>query len=199
MSQPIPVQPQPRVSASAGYRVQDAPRLGSTAQPVAAAAEGRSRWTTLAFLAVLAGIAAVGLGGWVLFTERDGSDPVNTAGSVAMQRAASVLADPQAQRIPLAGSVGRIVLFVAKRGDAVLMLKGLGAAPAGRTYQAWVRIPGRGQILPAGTFDGAETFVPLTEWVTPGVRVSVTLEPEGGSAKPSRKARLAAVRPLSPA
>jgi len=81
----------------------------------------------------------------------------------------------------------------------VLMLKGLGVAPAGRTYQAWVRIPGSGQILPAGTFDGAETFVPLSEWVTPGVRVTVTLEPEGGSAKPSRKARLAVIRPLSPA
>jgi hypothetical protein len=147
----------------------------------------------------MAGFAAIGLGAWGLISERDDSRDTAAARSLALNRAAAVLADPQAQRIPVAGSVGRIVLFVAKRGDAVLMLKGLGAAPVGRTYQAWVTLPGSGETLSAGTFNGAEPFVPLTEWVTPGVRLSVTLEDGAGATKPSRVARLKAVRRLAPA
>ena len=87
------------------------------------------------------------------------------------------------------------MLLVGRQGDAVLMLNGLGLAPEGRAYQAWVTQPGPGETLPAGLFSGSERFVPLTERVAPGAQVSITLEDEGGASAPSRAPRLVALRP----
>ncbi len=197
MRQPLPANSPTSVSESPPQLAPDPARVASAARPIGSTSERRPRSSTLVVLAVIAGFAAVGLGAWALVAERDDSRDTAAARSQALDRAAAVLADPQAQRIPVSGSVGRIVLFVAKRGDAVLMLKGLGVAPAGRTYQAWVTIPGSGETLSAGTFNGAEPFVPLTQWVTPGGRLSVTLEDDAGATKPSRVARLKAVRRLA--
>ena len=77
------------------------------------------------------------------------------------------------------------------------MLNGLGPAPEGRVYQAWVTQPGPGETLPAGLFGGSDRFVALTERVAPGAQVSVTLEDEAGASAPSRAPRLYAVRPLA--
>ncbi len=76
----------------------------------------------------------------------------------------------------------------------MLALDGLGAAPDGRAYEAWVVPPGSATPLPAGTFHGTERVVLLTQPVPPGARVGVTLEQTGGVDHPSRPLRLAVER-----
>ena len=49
-----------------------------------------------------------------------------------------MLARPDAERLPLRGAVGRIILVVQPSGDAALVLSGLGEAESGWAYQAWV-------------------------------------------------------------
>ena len=72
------------------------------------------------------------------------------------------------------------------------MVRGLGRAVDGRTYQAWVKRPGSATQFPAGLFDGADGVVRLTQPVTPGSTVSVTVEDADGAIQPSHIPRLTA-------
>ena len=145
--------------------------------------------------AVVIGLGAVLLGALAVIWPNESPSPAPTNRSLALEAAVSIVADPAGQRIPFSGSLGRLVLLVGRRGDAVLTLKGLGLAPEGHAYQAWVTQPGPGKTLPAGLFSGAEGFVPLTQRVAPGAQVSITLEDDGGASAPSRAPRLVALRP----
>jgi len=173
-----------------------------TAQPVAALPpveiprERRPRWTTLTLLAVVAGLAAVLLGGLaVVWPDETSSPPPAT--NPALEEAVALLAAPGSDRIPFAGSVGRLVLLVGQSGNAMLVLNGLGPAPEGKVYQAWVTPPKPGKTVSAGSFNGSEQFVSLTRRVARGAQVGVTLESETGVTLPSRAPRLVAVRPVS--
>lgn len=150
----------------------------------------RPGWPTLAALAIACGLFAVALGGWALVAGTRSEAAPAEAGT----RSLAVLADPAAERYPLRGSVGRIALVVNHADEAVLVLGGLGAAPDGKTYAAWVVLPDSARPLGAGTFDASEQVVPLSIAVPPGARVGVTLEPAGGAERPSRPLRLVAVR-----
>ena len=165
--------------------------------PVELPPERRLSWSTLAALAAACGLAAVVLGAGAVLWPGDGSAPTAAATAPDLERAVALLADPAVARVTFAGSLGRIVLLAGGEGDALLVLNGLGAAPAGRVYRAWVTEPGPGETLPAAVFDGTGRLVPLTEPVPPGAQVSVTLEDEGGADAPSRAPRLYAVRPPS--
>jgi Anti-sigma-K factor rskA len=175
----------------------------STAQPVVALQpvelppERRPGWSTLTLLAVVAGLAAVLLGGLAVIWPAEGSSPAPSSDSPALEQAVALLAAPGSETIPFAGSLGRLVLLVGERGDAVLVLNGLGPAPEGRAYQAWLTPPGPGETVSAGLFSGAEQFVTLTQPVDRGAQVGVTLEDEGGAAMPSRAPRLFAERPAA--
>ena len=150
----------------------------------------RPGWPTLAALAAGCGVAAVALGTWALVAgTRSEAAPEPTASP-----SLAVLADPTAERYPLRGSVGRIALVVNHANEAVLVLAGLGAAPDGMAYQAWVVPPGSAHPLSAGAFDASERVVPLSAAVPRGARVGVTLEQVGGADRPSRALRLVAVR-----
>jgi len=148
-------------------------------------------WPTLAALAVATGLAAVGLGAWALLSEARPTDPPTAAGD---DRALAVLTDSTAVRYPLRNAVGRIALVVTGDGAAVLTLDGLGPAPDGSVYQAWVVPPGSAAPLPSGTFDGTERVVSLTRPVAPKALAAVTLEPSPGADRPSRPLRLTATR-----
>jgi Anti-sigma-K factor rskA len=182
--------------SGAAQPVSPAQPIGA-AQPVDLPPERRPPWSTLVMLAVAIGLAAVLLGALAVIWPNQSSSPAPTNRSLALEAAVSIIADPAGERIPFAGSLGRLVLLVGRQGDAVLTLNGLGSAPEGRAYQAWVTQPGPGETLPAGLFSGSERFVPLTKQVAPGAQVSITLEDEGGASAPSRAPRLVAVRPAS--
>ncbi len=153
----------------------------------------RPGWPTLAALAIATGVVALGLGGWAVVSGTTPERQTRLEGT-RLDRALAVLADRHAARIPLRGSVGRIVLVVASDDTALLALDGLGAAPDGRRYQAWLVPPGSATPVPAGAFDGRDRVVLLTRPVRSGARLGVTLEPAAGVDSPTRLLRLVAER-----
>ena len=132
---------------------EQAPREATPAAPVVLSAlelprARRPGWPTLASLAIATGLVALGLGGWAIVSGA-GDDIAAGLGSTQLEEALTILAAPGAERVPLHGSLGRIVLVAAPDGSAVLALDGLGVAPAGRDYEAWVVAPGSATPAPA--------------------------------------------------
>ena len=153
----------------------------------------RPGWPTLAALAIASGLVALGLGAWAIVSGAE-PEPKTSLEGPRLDRALAILADSASERVPLRGSLGRIVLVAAADDRAVLALDGLGAAPGGHEYEAWVVPPGSATPLPAGTFDGSDRVVLLTRPAPPGARVGVTLEEAGGVERPTRSLRLVAER-----
>lgn len=75
----------------------------------------------------------------------------------------------------------RATLLVDRSGGAVLAVRHLPPAPAGKRYEVWV-IAG-GKALPAGWVRGSLTA--LTRPVPAGAAVAVSIEPRGGSRQPT--------------
>jgi len=126
----------------------------------------RLRANALRAVAVAASTAAVGLGIWnVVLHER-------------------LHSSHQALRsVPLHGAAGSVV--VGNGGRGTLVLTGLAAPPAGKTYEAWVI--DRGQAEPAGTFAGGKTVaVRLDRPIPSGAIVGVTVERAGGVRQPTQ-------------
>jgi anti-sigma-K factor RskA len=74
----------------------------------------------------------------------------------------------------------------------MLVLKGLGAAPEGRSYQAWVLRPNAKVPVSAAVFSGIEAIVPVSVPVQQGAVVTITLERAGGVKLPTRTPKLVA-------
>lgn len=131
----------------------------------------RRPFQAVAAAAAVAACTAIGLGVWAA-TLHDSLSHERSA-RAAEVRAASIIADPDANRIALAGKPGS--LFVEPDGNAALVVQSLPAAPSGRTYIAWVIR--RGTAHKAAVFrGGGRTVVPLRPLVRPGSLVGVTLE-----------------------
>lgn len=73
---------------------------------------------------------------------------------------------------------------VGQNGKAMISVSGLASAPDGKTYEAWV-IPAGHAARPAGLFSGSTSGVHLSGTVPQHAVVAVTLEPVGGSKKPT--------------
>jgi Anti-sigma-K factor rskA len=144
----------------------------------------------LAALAALFGVAGIALSTAAFATSVRSNDADSRAAADA--RTISLLAKPSTERVPVASSGGRIILAVGSEGRAVLVLRGLGAAPADRAYQAWVTQPGAKAPASAAVFSGEETFVRLAIPLRPGAVVSITVERKGGVAAPTRTPSLVA-------
>ena len=148
------------------------PRRRRRAVPVLAAAAAIA-----AVVALALGLRAADLSGQL--------DDTQTALERA-QSSAAILADPGAQTVALQAGQGRLV--VDADGRAVLVLDGLDAAPAGKTYEMWV-VPGGDlqQASPAGLFPGSggRDVVPVAGTVQSGDVVAVTVEPAGGVQAPT--------------
>lgn len=157
-----------RVLADAARTRQAAP--GPRPQPVP-----RRRWPALvAAAAVLVLLAA--LGGLALQADRraDRADDL-----------VAIVADPGARSVALDGDEGTMRLVVSPAHDtSVLLAEGLPAPPGGKTYALWFDRDGR--MVPVGLFapDGDGQVRQRVDGVPPGV-VGVTIEPEGGSDRPT--------------
>ena len=81
---------------------------------------------------------------------------------------------------------GNGMIAVDPTGRGVLVVRKLPAAPAGKTYEAWVIPPG-GEPKRAGLFRGGEspTMLTLDEMVPRGSVVAATMERRGGVDKPT--------------
>jgi anti-sigma-K factor RskA len=73
---------------------------------------------------------------------------------------------------------------VADTAGGVTLYASAPSVPAGKTYEAWV-ISG-GQASPAGLFPPGTTHLTLTLHVQPGDVIAITIEPAGGSPKPTQ-------------
>lgn len=141
----------------------------------------RPRWAVpVAAAAAVAACAAVALGAWAASLHGRLDDRTSALGQ--RDSVLAVLQAPGARRVALAGGKG--ALYVSRTGQAALVLAGLPAAPPGKRYEAWV-IAGKA-AKPAGLFaGGSASAVALGPAVGRGSRVGVTLEPAGGSARPT--------------
>jgi anti-sigma-K factor RskA len=154
---------------------------------------GRRRWARGAGVAAAAcaaaGVAAVSWAIWL--SDSDGprhaaSPPQRTAAARKLAALAAV-SQPDAQRIRVAGSAGKLILVVAPDGRAALIVSGVKRAPAGKQFEGWVivgKTPKR-----AGLFSGGSGYivVPLSQPVPKGATFAVTLEPAGGVDAPTSK------------
>jgi anti-sigma-K factor RskA len=151
-----------------------APEAAAEAPPAAEATVRRARARTHAgwwprFSLVAVPVMAVALAAMVAWN-------VSLRNDVSSNR--SDLANGAAVMLP---GVGNVV--AQKDGNATLFAH-LRPAPAGKTYEAWVI---RGSVpLPAGVFQGGGTVeLKLTQAARPGDRIAVTIEPAGGTQKPT--------------
>ena len=129
----------------------------------------RARLPVFSALAVAAACAAVAL----RLQAGDGGP------SDAETRALAVLKAEGTRAFPARGADA--TLLVGLHGEAVLVLRRLPDAAAGTTYELWILQGGRAE--PAG-FAGGRLAV-LDRRVPRGASVAVSLEPRGGSARPT--------------
>jgi anti-sigma-K factor RskA len=143
----------------------------------------RRRWVFPATLAAAAAaaVAAIAVGVWATSLSRDLDRERSAKENYA--QALQLLGSSGAEVTQLADAEGG--LLVAPNGEAALVVCGLGPAPEGRTYEAWV-IEGE-TPLPAGLFRGGSGCPPvlLERNVPPGSTVAVTLERAGGAPRPT--------------
>ncbi len=141
-------------------------------------------------------MAAIAIGTTALVSSLDSDDSNDAAGQTTtvsgVEEAISLLSKPSTQRVLVANSGGRIILAIGANGRGVLILDGLGAAPAGKAYQAWVIKPNAKAPSSAAVFAGAETMVPLSVSVKPGAVVAITIEQAGGVPAPTQTPKLVA-------
>lgn len=145
----------------------------------------RRRWSlpVAGGLAAAAATAAIAVGIWAASVSSDLSSEREARQEI--ERVANLMAEPDAQRIPVSSGDGTLV--VTPTGSAVLVLAGLDPPPEGKTYEVWVWLDPNDAPDPAGLFEpvGETTLVALDRSVPRGASVAVTVEPDGGSAQPT--------------
>jgi anti-sigma-K factor RskA len=145
----------------------------------------RRRWAfpVAAAAAFAAGCVALGLAFWAsdIANQLDEQQTVNHR----LDEIVVALTDPNAERIPLEGADG-ILVVDDESSEGWMLVNGLHEAPDGKTYEAWVIEDG--DAVAAGLFSGGDdrTVVPLTVPVPEGAIVAVTVEEAGGVEQPTQ-------------
>ena len=155
--------------------------------PGPAATKARRRWSVrpVAVLVAAAAAIAIFVGGAFIGSALSG-------GTTQQQQQASALAAinaaPDAKRASahVAGGGTATLVWSGGLGTAALVATDLPALPNGKTYELWYLRDHR--AVPAGTMNPAgsgSTWRVLSGRMKAGDAVGVTVEPEGGSEKPS--------------
>jgi anti-sigma-K factor RskA len=174
----------PEPSAALRDRVLEAVRAEPPQNVVRFEPRRRRLAPALGAVAAVAAVVALVVGLWAssLSSELD-----ETRAALEQQQVtAQILVDPGAQSVGLQTGEGRLV--VDPDGRAVLVLDGLAAAPAGKTYEMWIAPGGDiGSANRAGLFPGGDgTAIERVDGtVGPGDVVAVTIEAAGGVDAPT--------------
>ncbi|WP_030202760.1 anti-sigma factor [Streptomyces sp. NRRL S-87] len=184
VSQPPPVAAKARVmDAIEGVR-QLPPRVPAATVSERAVRGGLRRRAVP--LALAAGVAAAVLGGAAVWQARTGEDLRQEAREAQRQLDAvsTVLAAPDARTVHGRAANGALTTVVTSRRQnrAVFTAGNLPAPGAGRTYQLWLEHDGT--MSPAGFIEGDGTVV-LSGSPGDAGAVGLTLEPAGGSPRPT--------------
>ncbi|GHG00468.1 anti-sigma factor [Streptomyces zaomyceticus] len=137
-------------------------------------------------LALAAGVAAVALGSMAVWQTQNGQDLQREARQARQQLDAvsAVLAAPDARTVHGKAANGALTTVVSsdQQDMAVFTAAGLPAPGAGKTYQLW--LDHGGTMRPAGLIDRDGTVI-LTGNPADAGAVGLTLEPTGGSPRPT--------------
>ena len=156
--------------------------------PVAAAkaAAPRRKFRLAGLLTPSTGFAVIGVAAAIVFALIAVSQHDSASNAKDDQQAlVAILSAPDAHVVPLKSAAGGPAggrMIVSKNRAA--LVSSLQSAPAGHTYQAWGLRPGGASPVPLPTFSGDGDVVILDD-VGQYDGVGVTVEPSGGSQKPS--------------
>ncbi|ANF31389.1 hypothetical protein A0130_06650 [Leifsonia xyli] len=166
---------------------QDAPPALLTAAPGPAERAAQRRWFQRPGLILGAAAAAVVLflGGAFVGSSLSGTNSYTSqqASALAQINAAS---DVQRASADVAGGGTATLVWSGELGKSALVANDLPALPGDKTYELWyIR---DGQATPAGTMESegtGSTWRVLSGQMAAGDTVGVTVEPRGGSTKPT--------------
>ncbi|WP_407566260.1 anti-sigma factor domain-containing protein [Streptomyces sp. 184] len=181
----------PRVDEDRAAEIRDA------ATPVrrraGGAFRGAGRWALAACLA-----AAAGLGGVAVWQQQEAEDARSAAqrAQESVAEVTAVLAAPDAKAASgrLGGDATGTVVVSRERDRAVFVAAGLPELPEGRVYQLWFADPdpdpdgggaGGDEMRPAGLLTGDGGAVLMDGRVADASGMGVTVEPAGGSERPT--------------
>jgi anti-sigma-K factor RskA len=178
----------PRVIPNVGTPRKESNESAPVGRPVSAspaAARAAARWYTrpAAVLAAAAAAVAIFIGGTI----------VGLAGARQVEQQASDLTqiyaapDSQQGKASVAGGGKATFVWSAQLGRSAVVITQLPKLGQGKTYELWY-IDTRSNATPAGIFDAASsgTTVELLDGtMTAGDTLGITVEPAGGSEKPT--------------
>jgi anti-sigma-K factor RskA len=181
MAEAVGEEPPPRLRAAVLAGASDTPqeRTASTA-----ARDRRSRrGPAVTLLALAASVAVVAAGVAGVGAVDRARQAESTEQAIAAVLAAT---DSRLVRAPTEDGSGEVVVAVSdESGQAVLVTEGLAPAPSDRDWQAWYVSPDGG-VRSAGLVELSDAGRPvLLSDVAQGDALALTLEPDGGSAKPT--------------
>ncbi len=183
----------PQVSAAEepGTQAANAPATTSNVVPMR-----RSRATLVtSLLAAAAIVAAIGFGGWALQSRQDAQVATTTASQLTQ-----LLSADDVQTVPgvsqKADHTGAIVMSRSE-GKAFFVADELPSLPNDKVYEAWT-IKGSADPVPAGTFRpnaSSQVITPLPAGAFQADSVAITVEPKGGTDRPTSDAVVTFVMP----
>ncbi|GAA4796678.1 anti-sigma factor [Streptomyces ziwulingensis] len=183
----VAVTPRPAMRQDVLRRVAAIRQLPPPTRPPRPAGTYRRRLPRLALAACMA--VAAGLGG-IAVREHGRAEDAATEAQQARQRTDELVAvlgapDAASRRVPLDGGADATVVVSSARDKAVWMTSGLTAPPAGRVYQLWYDVDGT--MRSAGLMDAGRTdrAVVLAGSANSASAVGITIEPAGGSTRPT--------------
>ncbi|MFB8089200.1 anti-sigma factor domain-containing protein [Streptomyces sp. NPDC055992] len=151
---------------------------------------GAARWSRFALAACLA--AAVGFGGIAVWQHQEARDAQQRADATRRQaeQVARVLAAPDAKTSSGTLEDGAQGTVVVSRSEdrAVFLASGLAGAPSGKVYQLWFDDDGtmRSAGLLRASGPSSTTYTTLLDGPVDGATgMGITVEPAGGSARPT--------------
>ncbi|MEP6843115.1 MAG: anti-sigma factor [Pseudolysinimonas sp.] len=156
------------------------------AQPVGPAEErARRRWYTRPATTLLAAAAAVALvfgGGVAVNSVIEGQHASATASQITQIQAAS---DYRRSTVKVSTGGTATLIWAVSLQHSAIMVQGLDKLPSGKTYELWYI--GKKGPRSAGTFDASSSVqgIMLTGDMQVGDLVGLTIEPAGGSQKPT--------------
>lgn len=181
VAQPPPAAAKPLVMAAIEEVRQLPPRVTATTSAPAPALRRRA-----VPLALAASVALALLGGLAVWQQQSGQDLRQQARQTRGQldEVGAVLAAPDARTVHGRAANGALTTVVAseRQHKAVFAAGNLPAPGAGKTYQLW--LDHDGAMRPAGFIDHDGTVV-LTGAPADASAVGLTLEPAGGSPRPT--------------
>ncbi|VXB95184.1 anti-sigma factor [Nocardioides sp. AX2bis] len=149
-----------------------------------AAHRNRRRRPLLLAVAAAAVVAAVGVGAVVAQPWADEPAVVQALPDPTEAVLAASDAETHATDLPeVDGSATATVVRSRELGQAVIMTQNMPALPSSEVYQLWLRIDG--DMEPAGLMTAADSTVLLEGDATDAEAIGVTVEPAGGSARPT--------------